>query len=378
MATIRKRGTKHRARYHVQVRRKGTRPITRSFATLHDAKTWARNAEVVLDRQNPADAAPRIPSPPHQHTQESARDHAQDQAQDHAQELAHNHITAQHITLGQLVTRYINSVTIRKRSAAAETLVLRAFCRHRICTTPISDLTTSHFASYRDERLNKLKPSSVRRELTPIRHLFEIARKEWGLPLPPNPLANLAFHGADQRRERRLKPEEYDALISATKRCRNKLIAPLIVFALSTAMRRGEILAMRWTDIDEARRSLLIPTSKTGRARTIPLSPPAIGVLQTLPRTAERVFPLSANAGRLAWEKLCKRAKIKDLHFHDLRHEAISRFFEMGLTAPEVALMSGHQDARMLFRYAHPLRQRIASRLDQQPALLTHFGDPQM
>ena len=64
MATIRKRGTKHRARYHVQVRRKGTRPITRSFATLHDAKTWARNAEVALDRQHPADAAQRIPSPP--------------------------------------------------------------------------------------------------------------------------------------------------------------------------------------------------------------------------------------------------------------------------------------------------------------------------
>jgi hypothetical protein len=139
MATIRKRGTKHRARYHVQVRRKGTRPITRSFATLHDAKTWARNAEVVLDRQHPADAAQRIPSPPHQHAQESA----QESARDHAQELAHNHITAQHITLGQLVTRYINSVTIRKRSAAAETLVLRAFCRHRICTTPISDLTMS-------------------------------------------------------------------------------------------------------------------------------------------------------------------------------------------------------------------------------------------
>ena len=76
------------------------------------------------------------------------------------------------------------------------------------------------------------------------------------------------------------------------------------------------------------------------------------------------MFPITANAFRLAWEKVKLRAGIEDLHFHDLRHEAISSFFEMGLTTPEVALISGHKDMRMLFRYTHATRKSILRRLD--------------
>jgi integrase len=76
-----------------------------------------------------------------------------------------------------------------------------------------------------------------------------------------------------------------------------------------------------------------------------------------------RVFPISANAFRLAWERLRVRAGVTDLHFHDLRHEAISRFFEKGLNVPEVALISGHRDPRMLFRYTHPKPQAIIKKL---------------
>jgi integrase len=65
------------------------------------------------------------------------------------------------------------------------------------------------------------------------------------------------------------------------------------------------------------------------------------------------------DAFRLAWERVRRRADLQDLHFHDLRHEALSRFFEMGLTTPEVASISGHRDLRMLFRDSHPMRQRV-------------------
>jgi integrase len=74
---------------------------------------------------------------------------------------------------------------------------------------------------------------------------------------------------------------------------------------------------------------------------------------------------MSPNALRLAWERIRRRAGCPDLHFHDLRHEAISRFFEMGLTTPEVASISGHRDIRMLMRYAHPMRQRIIEQMDK-------------
>jgi integrase len=132
-------------------------------------------------------------------------------------------------------------------------------------------------------------------------------------------------------------------------------------------MRRGEILAMKWDDIDCAARALLIPSSKNGYARVIPLLPEALNILAQLPRSDRRVFPLSGNAVRLAWARLQKRTGIADLHFHDLRHEAISRFFEAGLSAPEVALISGHRDPRMLFRYTHPTRERILKQLSRRP-----------
>ena len=76
------------------------------------------------------------------------------------------------------------------------------------------------------------------------------------------------------------------------------------------------------------------------------------------------LFPLSAEAVKLAWKRLNKRAGITGLHFHDLRHEAVSRFFELGLTVPEVALISGHKDPRMLFRYTHLRPADIAKKLE--------------
>ena len=130
-------------------------------------------------------------------------------------------------------------------------------------------------------------------------------------------------------------------------------------------MRRGELVNILWEDIDFARRTLHIPHTKNGHPRTIPLSPRAIDILRQLHGSNEaRVFPMSPNAVRLAWQRLTKRAGIEDLHFHDLRHEAISRFFEMGLSVPEVALISGHRDYRMLFRYTHLRAEDVAAKLD--------------
>ena len=331
MATIRARGNK----YQVQVRRRGHRSTTRSFHSLKDARAWARQTEVQADRRE-------LPADPK---------------------------ALERVTLGQLVERYRDTVSIRKRTAYTERIVLKAFLRRPICSLHLSDLRTADFAAYRDQRLQQIKPSSLARELTPIRHLFEVARKEWGLPIRQNPLAPLSIPGLNARRERRLREGELARLLSAADRSRNSYLVPIILFALVTGMRRGEILAMKWSDINRSAASLIIPCSKNGHARVIPLIPEAIHILEGLPRTTERVFPLPANAIRLAWERLRRRAGLDDLHFHDLRHEAISRFFEAGLSTAEVALISGHRDPRMLFRYTHPLRERIIARLTNHPFL---------
>ena len=112
-------------------------------------------------------------------------------------------------------------------------------------------------------------------------------------------------------------------------------------------MRRGEILNIKTEHIKE--RILLIPQTKNGYTRTIPLTKKALNIL----KSTHLPFAYTPNALRIAWERLKRNGNIKDLHFHDLRHEAISRFFEKGLSMPEVALISGHKDVRMLFRYTH-------------------------
>jgi integrase len=132
-------------------------------------------------------------------------------------------------------------------------------------------------------------------------------------------------------------------------------------------MRRGELLTIRWCDFDADTKLVYLPLTKNGESRTVPLSPEALGVLLRQMRIEheERIFPVSANAIRLAWERLKRRANIEDLRFHDLRHEAISRFFEQGLTIPEVSLISGHKDARMLFRYTHLKPEKLAEKLQR-------------
>jgi len=327
MATIRKR----KAKWQVQIRRSGQRLISRSFHQKRDAELWARQMEVQADRN----------------------------------EFARHPKALESYTLGELVKRYRDTVCARKRCHDYERTLLNAFLRHPLCSKRLSDVSASDFAAYRDERLQTIQPSSLKRQLSPLHHLFEIARDEWGLPIEANPLDKVRVTGSSQRRERRLKQGEFEELIEAAGYCQNPHVIPIIRLAIETGMRRGEIVSIRWEDLDLEKRSLFIPHSKNGHSRTIPLTNGAISIFQRLSRLSEQIFPTTTNAFQLNWQRAKKRAEIDDLHFHDLRHEAISRFFEMGLTAPEVASISGHRDMRMLFRYAHPLRIKISRKLEK-------------
>lgn len=133
--------------------------------------------------------------------------------------------------------------------------------------------------------------------------------------------------------------------------------------ALRTGMRKGEILNLKWEHIDLKRRVLHIPETKNGHSRDIPLCSRSIRVLKSIDQSTHKVFSSTANAVTLSWKRLLKRSRVTNLKFHDLRHEAISRFFELGLSVPEVALISGHKDYRMLFRYTHMKAESVAEKL---------------
>jgi len=117
-------------------------------------------------------------------------------------------------------------------------------------------------------------------------------------------------------------------------------------------MRKGELLSLQWSNIDLEKSIALLPQTKNGSGRWVPLSPRASELLLSLDRADERVFPIGPDALRHGWDRLCSKAKIEGLRFHDLRHEAVSRLFEMNLTVPEVAFISGHKTPSQLFKYA--------------------------
>jgi integrase len=140
--------------------------------------------------------------------------------------------------------------------------------------------------------------------------------------------------------------------------------------AIETAMRRGELLDLLWQDVDFRLRTVQVLQSKNGDRREVPLSRSAIAALRELNPDANlqgRLFPMTGNSVRSAFDRLVSLAEIEDLRFHDLRHEAISRLFEKGLNPIEVAAISGHRELRMLQRYTHLRATDLAPRLDRSP-----------
>jgi integrase len=287
MATIIKRGEK----YLVQIRRKGMPTTCRSFHAKVDAEQWARHMEIKADRGD-------LPTPVKVLAGYRVRD---------------------------IIERYRDEITFQKRSANTEIFILNAFLRNPMAEFTLAHITPAHFSAYRDKRLKTVKAGTVNRELGIIKHAFDIANREWDIPLRQNPLEKIKKLKVNNARSRRLNDDEYQTLMNAIETTRNDLIKPLIHFAIETGMRRGEILRLCWHDIDYDNRTLFIPVTKNGHSRTIPLTTGAIKILQERQSQHDadnhKPFPMSDNAAKLAWQRLLKRSGIDDLHFHDFRHE---------------------------------------------------------
>lgn len=169
-------------------------------------------------------------------------------------------------------------------------------------------LTPTDFIALRDRRLRSMKPATVVRELGWMQHAVDIACSDWGQHIRDgNPVKQVRRPRIDNRRERRLQAGEWQKLLDAVNETRLPLMKPLLSLAFATGMRRGELLAMRWKDVDFDRSTVFLPQTKNGRARTVPLSPTALDVLRALPRTSDRCVPLSGNSVRLAFDRLRTR-----------------------------------------------------------------------
>ena len=270
-------------------------------------------------------------------------------------------------TLGDLLLRYAREVSAHKRGAKEETYRINRLAERSIAKITVGHLTSKDIADFRNARMVEVGNSSVRSELSLIRRTLELSRREWGFELPTNVAGLVTLPKPSQARSRRLEPGEFEKLENALKG--HPLVWAFVRLAIETACRRGELLALTWRNVDLGRRMIFLPLTKNGQPRTVPLTDGAVEVLEGMKATGEKVLPIDQSALRWAWDKACKDAGLKDLRIHDLRHEGVSRLFEMGLSVPEVGLISGHKTLGMLFRYtqlrpadlARKLRGRRAS-----------------
>jgi len=319
MASIRRRNGK----YQVQIR-VGSYNRSQSFRKLTDAKSWARKEEELAEKRRYLGSK------------------------------------YEPCNLAEILVRYLRDVTPHKRSCGTERIVLQALLKEAWVNEPLPQLNAAAIAEYRDRRLTRIKPATLKRQLNIVKHACATAEREWDWLSPLSLLQRVRLPKNKEHVVRRITANDEHALIDAAELCRTKNLSHLITLALETGMRRGELLALAWEDIDLVRRELLVRQSKNGKSRTIPLTTRAKITLASMANEdGGPVFLLSANAVRLAFERIRRRTGLLNVRFHDLRHEAISRWCEMGMTVPEVGRLSGHRNLSQLLRYAHSDHRRI-------------------
>jgi integrase len=340
MATIRERGP---YQWQAQILRKGQSPQYKTFNNKSDAEKWARSIEAEMDRG-----------------------------------AFVSRKEAENTMLAEALDRYEREITPKKKGHQ-EKNIIRKWKNHSLSKRPLASIQGKDVAEYQDERLKTVSPNTVRLDLALLSHLFTIAVKEWGMAGLVNPVMQIRKPKLPQGRDRRLRSGELDAICAASE---SPVLADLVRFAGEAGMRRGELAGMTWELVDLKKRTVTLPDTKNGEKRVVPLSTEAVRILTGLvrridgkvwglePDSITQAFIRALSRARTAYEKECEEKGMKpdsaflvDLTFHDLRHEATSRFFEKGLNPMEVSAITGHKTLQMLKRYTHLKAEDLAELL---------------
>jgi integrase len=327
MASIRKR----EGSWVADVRRTGHKSVSKSFPTKSLASEWARKIESEMDASQYQDSR-----------------------------------SLNSITFGDLIDKYtaeIGAVRSFGKNKAAVLIAVKA----ALGNVPLSGLTAERLNEYVDgRRAGGAGGVTVSIDLTYIGGVLRTASAIWKMPVNQTAvsdararLAHLGVSIKSKERTRRPTHHEIEQLCNHfnNKGSRQRIpMADLICFAIASAMRLGEIIGLRWADLNEADRTIIIrnrkhPTEKSGNDQEVPLLGEAFDIVKRQLRHGERIFPIQDGTVSSIFPRARKILGIEDLTFHDLRHEGVSRLFEQGYSIEQVALVSGHRDWKMLARY---------------------------
>ena len=322
--------------YRARVRIKGHPSISESFSSLALAKKWKRDTESAME-----------------------------QGRFRSLSLAKH-------TLTELVDRYIESILPTKPQNARNMKQHLLWWKQELGHCLLSDIKPSHIAQKRDELLSQdtfyKRPRSsttVVRYIASLSHAFSIAVKEWEW-MDENPIRKINKPKLPQGRIRFLDESEKNRLLDACKQSNSAYLYPIVVLALTTGMRKGEILTLNWDDLDFERYTILLRTTKNGERRMIPLIGLSLELLRRLYsiRQSKLVFPSPKNSNyplniRSAWENALQKAGIANFKFHDLRHTAASYLAMNNTNLLEIGALLGHKTVQMTKRYAHLSNEHI-------------------
>ncbi len=340
MARIEKRALSDgSARYKAIIRRKNHPLKTKTFRTRAQAAAWAKRVEVmILDHK-------AIP------TWEADRH-----------------------TVADLIDRYIEEILPRKPRSFREGNRQLHWWKDQLGSYSLAAVTPALLSEHRD-KLSEGKtpsgtarqPATVNRYIAALSHAFSVATKEWGW-MEVNPVSKLGKLKEPRGRVRFLSDDERKSLLEACKESSDARLYLLVVLAVSTGARKGELLGLRWPDIDLKRGVAVLHQTKNDERRALPLTGLALEILSERSKVrrldTDLVF---ANAKgqptfpRKAWEEALSAAEIEDFRFHDLRHSAASYLAMSGATLAEIAEVLGHRTLAMVKRYSHLTEQHTSA-----------------
>ena len=325
MASIQKRGTK----WFAQVCMQGVRKSA-TFSTKAQAKAWGTQIESEI--------------------------------------LAGKHSEKPTKTLLEAIDRYAEEVSPTKRGVRWELIRLKAWKRLPFAHYKLGDVSTPILAEWRDERLKTVQPSTVNREMNLLSSVFEQARREWQWTAL-NPTRDVRRPPQPKHRERIFSETEIEKIIESlgfdsneSIETKQQIIATALLFALETAMRREEITGLEWSRVDLERRVIILPKTKNGDARRVPLSKRAGELLQKM-QQFDSPFPVNKDVLSTLFRRACLNAKVENARFHDARATALTRLANK-LTVLELARMVGHRDPRSLMIYYRESAESLAAKLD--------------
>ena len=274
--------------------------------------------------------------------------------------------------LGEIIDRYITES--RKAMGRTKAQVLGAIKTYDIASKPASEITSADIIALANQLAKGRSPQTVANYLSHLGAVFAIARPAWRYPLDPAAMKDafvvakrLGLTSKSRERDRRPTLEELDRIMRhfADRQERRPSMNPmtkLIGFAIFSTRRQDEIVRVRWPDLDEANSRVLVrdmknPGEKMGNNVWCDLTPEALRIALSMPRVSEEIFPYSTDAVSASFTRACQLLGIEDLHFHDLRHDGVSRLFELGNSIPRVASFSGHRSWQSLKRYTHIMQR---------------------